>query len=82
MIRFKPTELLYPWTQWTLLVGPPGSEFRKSLDPDVAKWLAAWEFKNLAENNMFDEVRRFNRYGHYQGWFDCLKSQQEGMKHL
>ena len=75
MIRFKPSDLIMPWNQWTLLVGPPLSEFRKQLDPVHLEWLNVWEFND--DNNMFDEVRRFNRYGHFKGWMDCLTAQKE-----
>lgn len=69
--HFSPTELKLPYLEWNEIapIPPP----RDSMTPELAEWLWAWHWWDLACSPMPDNERRLIRRGHYLGWFDARK---------
>jgi hypothetical protein len=69
MTGFTTEELAFDYLMWNALV----SERRATLNPDIVIWLSVWDCHDLAMNVRDDDERRFERRGHYHGWFDAKK---------
>ncbi len=70
---FTMADLALPYAQWHALE----NERRTKLDPEVRDWLDAWTLYDLIANTRSDDERRYERRGHYIGWFDGLADRQK-----
>lgn len=72
MEDFTLDEVALPYQAWDAL-----SRARlPHLHPDTREWLYEWNALDLAANVRPDDERRFERRGHYLGWFAARQTQK------